>query len=109
MLSDQEALDLIFTSLRDKKKKVEIVKAIVHSGISVTRAEYLLSVAISYRKNLFKKQGQERILWGGGAIFFGLILTVVTGFNVVFAGLLGTGVAFTLVGIIQAYTGWNIQ
>ena len=57
------------------------MKAVVHSGISVTRAEYLVSVAILYRKNLFKKQGLERILWGGGAMFFGLILTVATGFN----------------------------
>ena len=109
MLTDQEALNLIFTSLRDKKKKTEIVKSLVHSGMSITSAEYLVSVAISYRKNLFKQQGKERILWGCGAMLFGLMLTVVTSFNVVFAGLLGAGIVYALVGIVQAYTGWNIQ
>ncbi|MBD2152783.1 hypothetical protein H6F44_22095 [Pseudanabaena sp. FACHB-1277] len=109
MITDEEALNLIFTALRDKKKKTEIVTTLVHYGISITDAEYLISVGVQYRKNVFKQQGKERILWGYMAMFFGLILTVITSFNVVFAGLLGVGIVYTLVGVVQAYTGWNIQ
>jgi hypothetical protein len=114
MLNDKEMLILMLEAMHDKNQYKNIVIKLIESGVNINKVVEISRLAKSLRREAFKKQGKERIKWGVLAFTLGFFLSIATysakgGYYFVFAGLLATGFVYSVIGVIQYYTGWNIQ
>jgi hypothetical protein len=105
--TDEDISQALAVWLANKKRTPVSLAALVANGLNHQRATAALQAAKAQHLQSNREQGGQRLIGGLLCLLVGAFLTY-TG-NRVFVSLLAMGLVFTLVGLVQSISGFDIQ